>query len=87
MGFRILHGCTATDFCLALVLSEILAKIEECIASIQDNAGNGQIISGVVALAPFQLGLQTTYTLLLNQLISITKHPRALSTSAPSCWW
>lgn len=41
---------TATDFLFGTGTTEILAKIEECIASIQDNAGNGQIISGVVAL-------------------------------------
>lgn len=41
---------TATDFLFGTGTTEILAKIEECIASIQDNAGNGQMITGVVAL-------------------------------------
>lgn len=40
---------TSVDFVLGTGSTEILDKIEQCIASIQDNAGNGQSITGVVA--------------------------------------
>jgi hypothetical protein len=40
---------TSVDFVFGTGSTEILDKIEQCIASIQDNAGNGQSISGVVA--------------------------------------
>lgn len=40
---------TSVDFVLGTGTTEILDKIEQCVASIQDNAGNGQFITGVVA--------------------------------------
>lgn len=43
------HTRTSVDFLLGTGSTEVLDKIEQCVASIQDNAGNGQFITGVVA--------------------------------------